>query len=245
MTTTHEPENPKDKKKILTYSLAGLGAALVLAGGITLTTQGQDQAEHDTASEQTSTQQTSTNAEENTPEKNPDMQQKPGEQPVQQPEENPQHPAPQGHSNSPEIQDYTQEEKDALNKLFELGNNIEGDVDYSSFAQDAKEKNAFGKQIHVNGVDVTVSNPRTQNGKFTVDVQANNTTDQTQAFSGILFGAGNSPENYAAPTTESMVALNTEPLAPHQKLSGSLTFDVDGGHVFFLDLVNGATYLWQ
>ena len=239
MTTIHEPENPDNKKKILTYSLAGLGAALVIAGGITLAT-GQNQTDHDTVGEQTSTHQTSVNADENY-----ETQQKPGEEPVQQPEENPQHPAPQEHSNSPEIQDYTQEEKDALDKLFELGNNIEGDADYSSFAQDAKEKNTFGKQIHVNGVDVTVSNPRTQNGKFTVDIQANNTTDQTRAFSGILFGAGNSPENYAAPTTESMVALNTEPLAPHQKLSGPLTFDVDGGHVFFLDLVNGDSYLWQ
>lgn len=240
------PQPTNEKKKILTYSLAGLGAALVLTGGITLLTQtGEDNPQTETH-EQTSTQQTSTPPEGNPSEKEiEDSQHDQGEKPVPDQEASPQPPEPQTHNNSPEIQDYSQEEKDALDNLFELGNSIDGTSDYSSFATDAKEKNPFGTQINVNGVEITVENPRTQNGQFTIDVKANNTTDKTQSFSGILFGAGDNPENYAGPTTESLVALNTEPLSPHQKLEGSLTFDVEKGHVFYLDLVNGASYLWE
>lgn len=253
MTQPLDPENTDKKKKIITYSLAGLGAVLTLAGGITLATQnGNTETNPSTETTQQTTTQTH---EENTHgtqpetniEENPDTPDTNQEENNMQQQNNPnnQQRLQENINTAPDLQDFTQEEKDSLNALFELGNNAEDVDDYSTLAENAKQKNTFGTQINVNGVEITVSNPRTQNNQLTVDVAANNTTDQVQGFSGILFGAGNNPDNYVGPTTESMVALNTEPLAPHQKLKGTLTFDVPNGNVFYIDLYNVETYLWQ
>lgn len=254
MTQPLEPENTDKKKKIVTYSLAGIGAILTLAGGITLATQnGNTETEPTTKSTQQTTTQTHEETThpaqpENPAEENPNTppaNQEEGDNNMRQDTPNNQQRLQENINTAPDLQDFTQEEKDSLNALFELGNNAENTDDYSSLAENAKQKNAYGTQINVNGVEITVSNPRTQNNQLTVDVAATNTTDQVQGFSGILFGAGNNADNYVGPTTESMVALNTEPLAPHQRLKGTLTFDVPNGNVFFIDLYNVETYLWQ
>ena len=61
----------------------------------------------------------------------------------------------------------------------------------------------------------------------------------------MLFGAGPTPDKLEGPTLESMVALNTEPLAPHQKIEGPLSFDTTEGKVFYLDLRNGKSFVWD
>lgn len=247
MTQNTTPETSTDiKKKVITYTLAGLGSILILAGGITLATHNENTQQEETTTETQTTQPTTTG--ELHPEKpeHPEQTEQKQEQHNQgnttmNPENN-----TQSHNQPPQnnaIENLPQEDQDILDTIIKNGD--PNDTDYSDFITQAKITEHFGTPITVNGVEVTVSNPRTTNNQFTVDVKAHNTTDQTQAFSGILFGAGPTPEQLDGPTVDSMASLNTEPLAPNQTLKGTLSFDTPEGKVFYLNPQTGESYVWN
>lgn len=244
---TTTPETSTDsKKKAITYALAGLGSVLILAGGITLATHNENTQQEETATETQTTQPTNT---ENSHSENQEQPNQPEHNQEQHNQENinmnPENNT-QPHNQPPQnnaIENLPQEDQDILDTLIKNGD--PNNTDYSDFITQAKITEHFGTPITVNGVEVTVANPRTANNQFTVDVKARNTTDQTQAFSGILFGAGPTPEQLDGPTVDSMASLNTEPLAPNQTLEGTLSFDTPEGKVFYLNPQTGESYVWN
>ena len=247
MTHDTTPKTPADsKEKAITYALAGLGSILLLAGGITLATQNENNQQEETTTETQTTQ--SSDAEKLHPENPSGLEQTEQSQEQHNQENTNMNPEnnTQPHNQPPQnnaMENLPQEDQDVLDTIIKSGN--PNDTDYSAFITQAKTIEHFGTPITVNGVEVTVSNPRTGNNQFTVDVKAQNTTDQTQAFSGILFGAGPTPEQLDGPTIDSMAALNTEPLAPKQTLEGTLSFDTPEGKVFYLNPQTGESHVWN
>lgn len=244
---THQPTNntpeTNPKKKIIIAALAGIGSILTLAGGITLASQHNntdlEEPTEQTTQQPTADQQAHNKTLENTNPQPQDTQENNTMKQQNQPSPQNNTPAPQGNA----VEELTQQEQDVLDAIMKNGN--PNNDNYAEFIENASATEKFGTTITINEIEVTVSNPRMHNNQFTVDVKANNTADQTQGFSGVLFGAGPTPDKLEGPTLESMVALNTEPLAPHQKIEGPLSFDTTEGKVFYLDLRNGKSFVWD
>lgn len=234
------PSADRKKKNIIAGSMAVASAALITVGAVTLAT-GPGNDEND--STRSGTQETTTTTARGTTETDSTSNMNTDTAIIADSETSPD--TNNGNLSAPPVEDGTGMEalsEEDAQRLDEIAANSSNE---KIIKMKADQQAKFGSTLDVDGLTVTVSEPKNvTDNSFTVDVTVENTGKSTAGFSGSYLVNTDAAGEENIPLLDSSIAFGTGPLKPGESLSGSLEYDMAPGVITFFNLNTQSVGRW-